>query len=61
MENIKIKKIPINDISEKMIQDWIKYVIDQYDNRHYEQEGYITDTFVEMVLKELDIEIEKLI
>lgn len=46
----KAEKIPINSISEKMIQDWIDYTINKYNDINYEDEEYITMDFVNEVL-----------
>ena len=46
-------KIPINGIGEKMITDWIECTIEKYENRKYEEEGYITIEFVKEVLNKI--------
>lgn len=48
------EKIPINNISENMIDDWIDYVIHQYEERKYEKADYITMEFVNNVLEEIE-------
>ena len=50
----KGEKIPINTISEKMIQDWMDCTITKYQNRSYEKEEYITMDFVNQVLEEIN-------
>ena len=48
------KKVPILNIDEKMIEDWEKYLIEKYNERQYENKGYITDEFIEEVIKEIE-------
>lgn len=50
----KGEKIPINNISEKMIEDWINYTIKKYKNRNYEEEEYITINFVNEVINKIE-------
>lgn len=47
-------KIPINNINEKMIEDWNKYTIDKYSSRKYEEKGYITEEFVYETLERIE-------
>lgn len=44
-------KISINNISEKMINDFVKYTIDKYDDKSFEETEYITVDFVNEVLE----------
>ena len=48
------KKIPISNIDEKMIEDWEKYLIERYSTRQYEKQGYITNDFVDEVIKQIE-------
>ena len=47
-------KIPINNINEKMIDDWIKYTINKYEQRQYENEGFITNVFLNKVIEYIE-------
>lgn len=53
----KGEKIPICNISEKMIVDWINYTVSKYEARNYEETGYITIDFVNDVVDEIEDEI----
>lgn len=47
-------KIPINNIDEKLITDWIDCTIKNYENREYEDVEYITNDFLENVIVEME-------
>lgn len=47
-------KIPINNINEKMIDDWIKYTLNKYEQRQYENEGFITNVFLNKVIEYIE-------
>lgn len=48
------KKIPINEIDEKMIEDWINYTLEKYQNFSYEEVGYINMDFVDKVIEKIE-------
>lgn len=48
------EKIPINNISIQMIEDWIKYTLQKYEKRNFEETEYITDDFAKKVLNEIE-------
>lgn len=50
----KAEKTPINNIDEKMIEDWINYTINKYNNRNYEKEEYLTEDFASDVLNKIE-------
>ena len=51
----KADRIEINNITEKMIGDWIDYIINNYGNRTYEKEDFIGEWFIDMVLNDIEI------
>lgn len=51
----KANRIEINNIREKMIEDWINYIINNYSNRKYEKEDFIGEWFLNRVLDEIEI------
>ncbi len=49
------EKTPISNINKKMIEDWEKYIIEKYSTRKYEEQGYISDKFVNKVLEGIEL------
>ena len=50
----KGEKIPINSMNEKILKDWENYTIKKYQNRKYEEKGYLKDEFVDEVVKRVE-------
>ena len=50
----KAKKMPINNIDEEMINDWIIYILNKYNNKNYEKTGDMIENFLQKVIDELD-------
>ncbi len=48
---VKAEKIPINNITEQMLIDWVNYTIDKYTKRKYEKEEFITQNFIDEILQ----------
>lgn len=54
-ENIqKAEKIEINNIDKRMIEDWINYTINKYNNRKFEKEEYLTEDFANEILDKIE-------
>ena len=52
---LKGDKISINNMTEDVIRDWVKYTINKYKERNFEMEDYITIKFVDDVIDMIEI------
>lgn len=50
----KGEKILINNMSQEMLKDWENYTIKKYEKRKYETTGFLTDKFVDEVIKRIE-------
>ena len=45
---------PINGMSEKMILDEVKYTLNKYSKRNYEENGFISEVFADEVVEKIE-------